>query len=293
MAANPSGVVPRSVGVTCPGPIDRLTGAMKPIGMPTWHDFPIRRELADVTGLPVGIDTPGRGLALAELWCGESPTSIRRPAVRDAGARRRRRRWARGRWAARERAHRQPRPVRAPHRRARGLVCACGAVGCLTIYAGAAGITKEHQPGPAADAGGDRRADRDHGRPGVCLDGGDARRRRDRDRRRRPVGVRRTRSSMRSRKSSTSARGSPTSSASGARCRRRSTRAPGRRGGGRPHAAAEHSLEDPTPDPPMPNPVSGEGPAVTIIPIDPTRFAESVGRTGVGRVGRCSGSTGR
>ena len=60
MAANPTGVVPRTVGVTCPGPIDRLTGAMKPVGMPTWHDFPIRRELAAVTNLPVGIDTPGQ-----------------------------------------------------------------------------------------------------------------------------------------------------------------------------------------------------------------------------------------
>ena len=35
------------------------------------------------------------------------------------------------------------------------------------------------------------------------------------------------------------------------------------------HAAAEHSLEDPTPDRPVPNPTSGEGPAVTIIPIEP------------------------
>lgn len=72
LAANPSEIVPRIVGVTCPGPIDRLTGAMKPVGLPLWHDFPIQREVGGLTGLPVAIDTPGRGLALAELWLGES-----------------------------------------------------------------------------------------------------------------------------------------------------------------------------------------------------------------------------
>jgi glucokinase len=72
LAANPTDVEPTSVGVTCPGPIDRMTGAMKPVGMADWHDFPIRRELAALTGLPVSLDTAGRGLALAELWKGEA-----------------------------------------------------------------------------------------------------------------------------------------------------------------------------------------------------------------------------
>lgn len=72
LAANPSDVVPVVAGVTCPGPIDRGTGAMKPVGMPMWHGFPLRRELAATTGLPVHVDTPGRGLALAELWRGAS-----------------------------------------------------------------------------------------------------------------------------------------------------------------------------------------------------------------------------
>jgi glucokinase len=68
LAANPTSVRPRAVGVTSPGPIDHLTGAMKPVGMPTWHDFPLRRELTAITGLPVHLDTAGRGLAMAELW---------------------------------------------------------------------------------------------------------------------------------------------------------------------------------------------------------------------------------
>lgn len=72
LAANPSNVEPAAVGVTCPGPIDHGVGAMKPVGMPMWHDFPLRRELAAITGLPVHLDTAGRGLALAELWLGET-----------------------------------------------------------------------------------------------------------------------------------------------------------------------------------------------------------------------------
>jgi glucokinase len=71
LAANPTGISPVAVGVTCPGPIDHGTGAMKPVGLPVWYDFPLRRELAAVTGLPVHVDTAGRGLARAELWRGE------------------------------------------------------------------------------------------------------------------------------------------------------------------------------------------------------------------------------
>lgn len=72
LAANPSNVEPKAVGVTCPGPIDHGVGAMKPVGMPMWHDFPLRRELGVVTGMPVHVDTAGRGLALAELWRGDT-----------------------------------------------------------------------------------------------------------------------------------------------------------------------------------------------------------------------------
>lgn len=71
LAAKPSDVTPIAVGLTCPGPIDQGTGSMKPVGMPTWHDFPLRRELSSITNLPVYVDTAGRGLARAELWRGE------------------------------------------------------------------------------------------------------------------------------------------------------------------------------------------------------------------------------
>jgi len=72
LAANPGEIEPTICGVTCPGPIDRGTGSMKPVGMPLWHDFPLRRELTAVTGLDVEIVPPGRALALAELWRGEA-----------------------------------------------------------------------------------------------------------------------------------------------------------------------------------------------------------------------------
>ena len=141
LAANPSDVSPIAVGVTCPGPIDRGTGAMKPVGMPMWHDFPLRRELAAITGLPVGIDTAGRGLALAELWCGEAaewPADEQQLATLvlgddvDGGL------VVRGRLAEGltgnlgQFGHLIVEPD--------GAECPCGALGCLTAYAGARGL---------------------------------------------------------------------------------------------------------------------------------------------------------
>ena len=155
MAANPGDVLPGACGVTCPGPIDRGTGAMKPVGMPMWHDFPIRRELAAVTGLPVEVDTPGRALALAELWCGE--VAERLPAEQhfativlgdDVD----------GAFVSGGRVvegltgnlgqfgHIVVEPG--------GMQCACGGLGCLTMYAGARGIeastSRELRRTPAA-----------------------------------------------------------------------------------------------------------------------------------------------
>lgn len=141
VAANQSGVTPAVCGVTCPGPIDRGTGAMKPVGMPIWHDFPLRRELGEVTGLPVEVETPGRGLALAEMWVGEvaeRPAAAAQFATLALGD------GVDGAVVARGRmlegltgnlgqfGHLIVEPD--------GLPCACGAVGCLTAYAGARGI---------------------------------------------------------------------------------------------------------------------------------------------------------
>lgn len=141
LAANPTDTVPTWAGVTCPGPIDRGTGAMKPVGMPTWHDFPLRRELSAITGLPVDIETAGRGLALAELWQGEASLLPAREQqfatlvlsdVADGAL------VVGGRLAEGltgnlgQFGHMIVEPE--------GMPCECGAVGCLTAYASVRGI---------------------------------------------------------------------------------------------------------------------------------------------------------
>jgi glucokinase len=142
MAANPGEILAGACGVTCPGPIDRGIGSMKPVGMPIWHDFPIRRELAGVTGLPVEVDTPGRALALAELWCGQLAdldpaeqhfaTIVLGDEVDGA--------FVTGGGIVQgltgnlgQFGHIVVEPDGAP--------CACGALGCLTTYAGSRGIS--------------------------------------------------------------------------------------------------------------------------------------------------------
>ena len=155
MAANPGEVEPTVCGVTCPGPIDRGTGTMKPVGMPMWNGFPLRRELGEVTGLPVEIDTPGRGLAMAELWRGDAaelPQSEQHFATMVLGDD------VDGGYVTGGRllqgltgnlgqfGHLVVEPE--------GTECACGASGCLTMYAGARGIeastSRELRRTPAA-----------------------------------------------------------------------------------------------------------------------------------------------
>jgi glucokinase len=142
MAANPGEILPGACGVTCPGPIDRRSGTMKPVGLPIWHDFPLRSELSDVTGLTVAVDTPGRALALAELWCGEAaekPAAEQHLATMVLGDE------VDGAFVTRGRivqgvtgnlgqfGHIVVEPE--------GAECACGAQGCLTMYAGSRGIS--------------------------------------------------------------------------------------------------------------------------------------------------------
>ena len=141
MAANPTDLAPTMVGVTCPGPIDRMTGAMKPVGMADWHDFPIRRELAALTKLPVSIDTAGRGLALSELWKGDAsdlPPADQQFAVLVLGDIVDGALVVRGRMAEGltgnlgQFGHLIVEPE--------GVVCVCGAIGCLDAYSSARSI---------------------------------------------------------------------------------------------------------------------------------------------------------
>ena len=141
LAANHTAVEPTHCGVTCPGPIDRTSGTIRPIGMPMWRDFPLADELAELTGLPVAVDTPARAMALAEQWLGESAAQA--PSQQQfaalvlgddvdgavvAGGR-----LLSGRTGnLGQFGHLIVEPE--------GVPCACGAVGCLTAYAGQRGI---------------------------------------------------------------------------------------------------------------------------------------------------------
>lgn len=144
LAANPSDVEPESVGLTCPGPIDRMTGSMKPVGMPIWHDFPLRRELAAATDLPIAIDTAGRAMALAEMWRGEmaaKPSSEQHFVTLVLGDDVDGAMVSSGRMVQGltgnlgQFGHLIVEPD--------GAVCRCGAAGCLNAYAGAQAIEEE------------------------------------------------------------------------------------------------------------------------------------------------------
>lgn len=58
LAAAPSGTVPPSaVAVTCSGPIDTRAGSVSSPQIASWSNFPLRERLADLTSLPVLLDT--------------------------------------------------------------------------------------------------------------------------------------------------------------------------------------------------------------------------------------------
>ncbi|HEV3402524.1 MAG TPA: ROK family protein [Acidimicrobiales bacterium] len=57
-------------GVGCGGPMSAGGEQVSPLNIPAWRDFPLRRRLADATGLPVHIDNDAKALALGEGWRG-------------------------------------------------------------------------------------------------------------------------------------------------------------------------------------------------------------------------------
>ncbi len=60
----------RAIGIGCAGPIERNCESIAPLNIPAWRDFPLRRHLADSTGLPVYGDLDAKALALSEGWLG-------------------------------------------------------------------------------------------------------------------------------------------------------------------------------------------------------------------------------
>src|SRR5207248_7729092 len=56
--------------VGCGGPMAPGGEAVSPLNIPAWRDFPLRRRLAELTGLPVFVDNDAKALALGEGWVG-------------------------------------------------------------------------------------------------------------------------------------------------------------------------------------------------------------------------------
>jgi glucokinase len=140
LAACPAGDVPTACGVSCTGPIDHVDGTLTPVHLPSWLGFPLRTELEIVTGLPVTIESSGRALALAEVWCGaavgqRNVVAMLMSDVVDAGI------VADGRLLqgrsgnVGQIGHLVVEPD--------GHRCVCGAAGCLDVYAGASAIETE------------------------------------------------------------------------------------------------------------------------------------------------------
>src|SRR5436305_1008612 len=58
------------VGVGCGGPMSPHGELVSPLNIPGWRRFPLRRRLADLTGVPVFVDNDAKALALGEGWLG-------------------------------------------------------------------------------------------------------------------------------------------------------------------------------------------------------------------------------
>jgi glucokinase len=59
-------------GIGCGGPMSSEGELVSPLNIPGWRDFPLRRGLSDLTGLPTWIDNDAKALALADGWLGEA-----------------------------------------------------------------------------------------------------------------------------------------------------------------------------------------------------------------------------
>jgi glucokinase len=57
-------------GVGCGGPMDRGGEHVSPLNIGAWRDFPLRRRVATLTGLPTWVDNDAKALALGEGWVG-------------------------------------------------------------------------------------------------------------------------------------------------------------------------------------------------------------------------------
>lgn len=141
VAARPEDAAPlERCGVSCEGPIDRDAGTVSPLHIGVWEHFTLQERLRELTGLPTVLDTSAHARVLAEHWVGAAQgvddvmVLVISDAV-DAGV------ICNGRLLhgrhgnAGALGHVLVEPD--------GLVCPCGASGCLTAYVSAAAIEAE------------------------------------------------------------------------------------------------------------------------------------------------------
>lgn len=133
LAARPDDLaMPTAIGVSCAGSIDLAAGSVSPARIPAWSGFTLRDHLGDLTGLPVHLDTLAGAALNAEAWIGEA-AGLRsaglvvfdqtiESAVMVGGVRLR---GAHGNAGALGHINVEP----------GGLLCNCGASGCLSAYA--------------------------------------------------------------------------------------------------------------------------------------------------------------
>src|SRR5262245_40487577 len=57
-------------GIGCGGPMSGGGELVSPLNIPGWRDFPLRRRLSELTGLPTWINNDAKALALADGWVG-------------------------------------------------------------------------------------------------------------------------------------------------------------------------------------------------------------------------------
>lgn len=59
-----------SCGVGCGGPMEPGGERVSPLHIPEWRGFPLRRALAEATGLRTSVANDAQALILGETWCG-------------------------------------------------------------------------------------------------------------------------------------------------------------------------------------------------------------------------------
>jgi glucokinase len=155
VAARPDDVGPlRACGVTCEGPLDRETGTVDPLHLPSLHGFEMRSRVHELTRLPTVLASSSQGRVLAERWIGAARGArdvmvLLLTDTVEAGVVSNGRLLGGRRGNAGQIGHMTVEP--------NGHRCVCGANGCLWAYASGAALQAEmnrplrRAPGPVVE----------------------------------------------------------------------------------------------------------------------------------------------